>query len=52
VQRRRTPPCACACGRRAPARWEHDAAGVAPVHVAGGGALAGARAEQEVEAVG
>jgi len=33
-------------------RWEHDAAGVAPVHVAGGGALAGARAEQEVEAVG
>ena len=32
--------------------WEHDAVGMAPVHVAGGGALAGARAEQEVETVG
>ena len=31
---------------------EHDAARVAPVDVAGGGALAGPRAEQEVEAVG
>ena len=33
-------------------RGEHHAAGVAPVNVAGGGALAGPRAEQEVEAVG
>ena len=31
---------------------EHDAARVAQVDVAGGGALAGPRAEQEVEAVG
>ena len=31
---------------------EHDAARVAPVDVAGGGALAGPRAEQDVEAVG
>jgi len=31
---------------------EHDAARVAPVDVVGGGALAGPRAEQEVEAVG
>ena len=49
VERRPVP--AHVAAERLP-RWEHDAAGVAPVHVAGGGALAGARAEQEVEAVG
>ena len=31
---------------------EHDAARVAPVDVAGGGALAGPRAEEELQAVG
>ena len=33
-------------------RAEHHAAGVAPVDVAGGGALAGPRAEEELQAVG
>ena len=33
-------------------RGEHHTAGVAPVDVAGGGALAGPRAEEELQAVG
>jgi len=49
-RRRRCPVPAHVSAERLPG-GEHGGAGGAPVHVGGGGALAGARAEEEVEAV-